>query len=281
MRGVYEMRRIKCLWMSCLLAFSLMSCNIIDEVSEGEIEYTESSVETYVSSLDGKIICIFMKQDITDNDISILELNEFVEKLADIRSKLQYVSADYKPYDDITRIDFTENLSFTGLAGNPILIDREEFPVLWKKYKDSDINNMDSDSILYLLAHEMSHTFDYENDSPKSYVFDIEYFASLKAYVALETCGYTVDDNLFTVNPGLDEGVYNYQDFVYRTIEFLGNNRTAILRRVFLELQMLEEQTIQEYFYTYTQMLNDCTERNLKEYLEEKGWNTLEKHFAG
>ncbi len=237
-----------------------------------------------LQSDNGKVICVFLKEDIEKYEMSIQKLEDILEELSVLRDKLQYISGDYQPFDDVSRFVFTESMNFSGLAGNPIYINREDLDILLSECCNAKKEDtLTRNSLMFLLCHEMSHTFDFsdETNNECGYTFDREFFANIKAIYALKECGYSLEENFFVTSPGLKDGVYNQQDFSAHFTEILCVDRNMeCLRTV---LSRMRDNNIDapknEKFRLFEEYLFEYGNIKMEDFFEKIERETLQRFF--
>lgn len=232
------------------------------------------------TSDDGKIEFLMLREDLQKLGISEETVQKLMKELSKLRESLVYLSGDYEPFDGKTRFVFTEELTFTGLAGNPIYINRLALEQLFQGELTSRL--VGRNHPLFVLCHEMSHTFDFSKDleGECGYTFDRELFASLKAIYALELCGYQLEFDLLRVVPGIETGVYNYESLLALILQGVEEKQLpeSWLHDITKELRRTDINAGANVKYDlFVKWMKEHADLDLQEYLGEKGWDTVVK----
>lgn len=116
------------------------------------------------------------------------KLSTWSEDLQLYRQQLYQLTGERQPYDGKTIFDFTEQIDYYGLAGNPIFMNSSNLT--------KDLST-DKSVCIWKYIHEMSHTFDGIEGSyiGNTWNFDSELFANLKMLYVMENNGLSFQDS--------------------------------------------------------------------------------------
>ena len=240
----------------------------------------DSDYSVYLSK-DKDIQFIFYKNDVSH--IASSEINFFIEELSVLRKSIKYLVGSHEPYDGITQYIFTESIPYTALAGNPVYINYDETDKFLRDLLESNTHHsIKKNNFLFVLCHEMSHTFDYIESGNKifGYVFDKEFFATLKAIYSLYVNGYNIDYQFLNSLPDLSSGIYNYESFlnsILKKLKLLESDSNWLPIRetlIFLQTNNLDSNNFTK-FNNFFNVLSIKGNFRIQGMFNEKEWNTV------
>lgn len=266
---------------------------IIDKVSAYNV--TNSDDYQLLRSRDSTIRMVFANEDLNSSGISRETFNYWIEIYANIRENIKDLLGGRDPYGGTTDFIMTENLLHYGLAGNPIYIDkdqiREQLSTIQLDYTNENNN------IIWEPIHEMSHTFDgIENEC--IYNFDKEFFATFKCLYGLCKTDYGFGFDMYTgenilmhfkeSKDYLNNGVYNYESFLYRLIEIISNDTDSLgynaVKQTFNDMLNISDANnipYSEYekFIYFINVISQKSGITVEQQFTPKEWDTLTQHF--
>ena len=259
---------------------------IINSISIDNVE-NDSTYEIFTSS-DETVQMILLEKDINTSNISEENIQSATETLSRLRQSIKALVGGKEPYNGITNFVCTENIPFTGLAGNPIYIKQEDICILLRTLQKVDSNNdIFKTDFIPVFCHEMSHTFDGVNSKiiTGSYNFDKEFFATLKEIYALYINNFNISYDFVTPSPPLKSGIYNHETFLYKIMEFLNllenNENWDAIKDTLIAFDDYKPATANKYdsFYKFIDILSDKSGIDLKSCFTDVEWDTLCNYF--
>lgn len=145
----------------------------------------------------------------------------------------------------------------------------------------------------------MGHTFDgvasYKMDL--RWVFDAEFFATLKCTYSLYNNGYGMGDDAYVGDKvslhfskaiPLSSGVYDYEGFMYRLMEIMNNSDCnggwEALQKTFISFNELSDedvpQTNIDKFKLFINLLSENSGLDIEKQFTKKEWNVLVNKFT-
>ena len=145
------------------------------------IPVSKSKEYKLVTSPDKTVEFIIKADDFSKEETD--KLSAWSEDLQLYRQQLYQLTGERQPYDGKTIFDFTEQIDYYGLAGNPIFMNSSNLT--------KDLST-DKSVCIWKYIHEMSHTFDGIEGSyiGNTWNFDSELFANLKMLYVMENNGF-------------------------------------------------------------------------------------------
>ena len=150
------------------------------------IPVSKSKEYKLVTSPDKTVEFIIKADDFSKEETD--KLSTWSEDLQLYRQQLYQLTGERQPYDGKTIFDFTEQIDYYGLAGNPIFMNSSNLT--------KDLST-DKSVCIWKYIHEMSHTFDGIEGSyiGNTWNFDSELFANLKMLYVMENNGLSFQDS--------------------------------------------------------------------------------------
>lgn len=243
-----------------------------------------SKDERYIcmQSQDQTVTFVLFREDALEY---VETLKACLEKFSLIRSDLKKMTGGFEPSDDGTCILFTENISYTALAGDPIYINHAEVADLFARMEENQNTKvLAKDDFFTIICHEMSHTFDVGIVSGGStYAFDREFFAILKEVVCLKQEGYVLNDSFFEFPTALKEGIYNYESLAYVVTQTIEENCTVpedAVREIIISLKSEAlSLSVPEQFSLFVNVLSDEIGLSTSEIFTSDERETLSTYF--
>ena len=248
-----------------------------------EVNPIEEDLEYCIyESENSSIRAVFCKSDISETGVSEKHIQENIEMLSSLRKSLKSFVYEQEPFNGVSTYICTEEMQMTGLAGNPIYINREDVPYLLNTISTDYNKPLRKDYFITVFCHEMSHTFDGINSEKikSNYNFDKEFFAILKEIYALTMAGYSLDDEFLTVKPSLDSGIYNYEvflDSILKRLELPQNKKNwQSIKETMHSINNVDlEYSEMEAFEAFIEILSEKSGVDLKSSFSDKAWKTL------
>ena len=150
------------------------------------IPVSKSKEYKLVTSPDKTVEFIIKADDFSKEETD--KLSAWSEDLQLYRQQLYQLTGERQPYDGKTIFDFTEQIDYYGLAGNPIFMNSSNLT--------KDLST-DKSVCIWKYIHEMSHTFDGIEGSyiGNTWNFDSELFANLKMLYVMENNGLSFQES--------------------------------------------------------------------------------------
>lgn len=179
------------------------------------IPIRKSKEYKFVTSPDQTVEFILKANDFSKEETE--KLSAWLEDLQLYRQQLYKLTGERQPYDGKTIFDFTEEIDYYGLAGNPIFMNSSNLT--------KDLST-DKNVCIWKYIHEMSHTFDGIEGSQikNTWNFDSELFANLKMLYIMENNGLYFQNGSekgtdtylkYSVSNTLKNGIYSSDGFLY------------------------------------------------------------------
>lgn len=249
------------------------------------------------TSTDGAIRMVFRKMDVERSGISSQKIRDWLDIYSNLRNSMKWLVGNLEPYEGTTDFILTENLSQYGLAGNPIYINCNKVSSELGKIEIDALS--ENNNLLWGLIHEMGHTFDgvASDKMDMRWVFDKEFFATLKCVYSLYDNGYGLGGDSFVgekvrfhfsrATP-LSSGVYNYEGFMYRLMEIMNtfDNKGGweVLHKTFISFNELPfdnvPQTNIEKFILFIRLLSEYSGVDIENQFTKEEWKMLVKKFT-
>ena len=238
---------------------------------------------------------VFKASDLNESRLGNINLQEWLNTYAELRKSMKWLIGDLEPYEGTTDFILTENLSHYGLAGNPIYINRND---VVNELKSIELNPRSSDNnLLWGYIHEMGHTFDGVGSESMDmrWVFDAEFFATLKCVCVLSANGYGmggdsyIGDDIFyhfenAISPS--SGIYNSDGLLYRLMHILSpldDGGWEALHKTFISFNALSTESIPptklEKYRLFIHLLSVNSGIDIEKKFTEQEWEMLIKHF--
>lgn len=265
----------------------------IDQISV--IPIADDSDYRMMTSEDGKIRMVFRTIDIMQSAVDDDKLQKWLDVYSELRSSMKWLVGEVEPYEGTTDYILTEHLAHYGLAGNPIYINVDAVQQDLEKIELD--TSKENNNIIWGYIHEMGHTFDGVASETLSmrWVFDAEFFATLKCVFSLYDNGYGMGNDSFigdkivehfegTVQ--LSTGIYSYEGFLYRLLNIISsteNDGWDALHETFIAFNSMPEDacpvTDSEKFNYFINTLSEKSGIDIQKHLTEKEWSTLMMRF--
>lgn len=179
------------------------------------IPISKSKEYKLVTSPDQTVEFILKADDFSKEETD--KLSAWLEDLQLYRQQMYKLTGERQPYDGKTIFDFTEEIDYYGLAGNPIFMNSSNLT--------KDLST-DKNSCIWKYIHEMSHTFDGIEGSQikNTWNFDSELFANLKMLYVMENNGLSFQNGSekgtdaylkYSASNTLKNGIYSSDGFLY------------------------------------------------------------------
>lgn len=249
------------------------------------------------TSTDGTIRMVFRKADVVRSGISSQKISDWLDVYAKLRQSMKWLIGNSEPYEGTTDFILTEKLTHYGLAGNPIYINCAEVSNELSKIEldaTADHNNL-----LWGLVHEMGHTFDgvASNKLDLRWVFDDEFFATLKCVYSFYDNGYGFGGNSFVGEEvylnfskalSLSSGVYNYEGFMFQLLEIMNtldsNGGWVALQKTFISFKELPMEDVPktniDRFMLFIKLLSENSGLEIEKQFTPKEWKVLINKFT-
>ncbi len=260
------------------------------QIAETEISAVEENEEyCIVKSKDETIEFLLCKEDLSAYNIEKENLVNLANQISELRAKLVGFMDGRQPFDGVTRYVFTEHISHTGLAGNPIYINREQMESLFQTLNQAiQKKPVGKQSILFVLCHEMSHTFDFADPvtADCGYTFDREFFATLKAIYALQMGGYDLEKDFLDSEELLEQKTYSDESLMSAMLRILQVDEKPEnwkqIGETLCELWNGDESIdSNEKFWRFMLLLQEKSDIDFSQEFSEEEWNTIKEHFGG
>lgn len=260
------------------------------QIIEAEVCMVEENKEyCVVKSEDETVEFLFCQEDLLTYNIEEENLVILANQISELRANMVRFMNGRQPFDGVTRYVFTEHISHTGLAGNPIYINREQLELLCQTLNQAiKRETVSKNSILFVLCHEMSHTFDFADavTADCGYTFEREFFATLKAIHALQMCGYDLEKDFLCSEKLLEQKIYNDESMMSATLRILKIDEKPenwkYVDETLCELWNADESSNNnEKFWRFAFRLQEKSGIDFSHEFSEEEWNTIKKHFGG
>ena len=268
---------------------------LIDQVKVDPVK--EENEYVMYTSTEGDIRMVFKNSDVVSSGITDDNLHEWLDLYSKIRKSMKWMIGGSEPYEGTTDYILTERFAYYGLAGNPIYIN-SDFVTRDLKRIELDVNS-GQNNVLWGFIHEMGHTFDgVDSESiTMRWVFDSEFFATLKSVYCLNINGYGMGNdrytgeliiNHFSESASLDSGVYSTEGFIYRLMQIMDSctddgGRTA-LHDTFIKFNELSNEDIpttnSDKFILFIELLSQSSGSDVRNKFTDSEWTTLSNKFC-
>ncbi len=188
-------------------------------VSDPLLRLVEEDDDYFVYTYQEDICMVIRMEDFLNASLTESDIRVLAERLSNAKAVIWWLCHNHDSMPQRTDIVLSENCRTTALAGDPIYIDRAQMAHILTASDHAGIEKNDG---LAILIHEISHTADREE-----YCFDSEFFAALKQFYALQSCGYTISPDFFTRSPTPDSGAYNYEAVLHIMLERMNYTDSA------------------------------------------------------
>ena len=227
------------------------------------IPVSKSKEYKLVTSPDKTVEFIIKADDFSKEETD--KLSVWSEDLQLYRQQLYQLTGERQPYDGKTIFDFTEQIDYYGLAGNPIFMNSSNLT--------KDLST-DKSVCIWKYIHEMSHTFDGIEGSQigNTWNFDSELFANLKMLYVMENNGLSFQDSSekgadaylkYSAGNTLKNGIYSSDGFLYLLICRLRevqpdywNSLQAVFSNAHDSFNETESSTASERFINFFSLLH-------------------------
>ena len=227
------------------------------------IPVSKSKEYKLVTSPDKTVEFIIKADDFSKEETD--KLSTWSEDLQLYRQQLYQLTGERQPYDGKTIFDFTEQIDYYGLAGNPIFMNSSNLT--------KDLST-DKSVCIWKYIHEMSHTFDGIEGSyiGNTWNFDSELFANLKMLYVMENNGLSFQDSSekgadaylkYSAGNTLKNGIYSSDGFLYLLICRLRevqpdywNSLQAVFSNAHDSFNETESSTASERFINFFSLLH-------------------------